>query len=66
MTPRVIDNFSLQSVNSSFVLSELKKISPNKATGLDGIPARLLKAAAEAVAEPITYLINLIRCMEAR
>jgi hypothetical protein len=42
------------------VYSELAKISPNKATGLDNIPSRLLKESAETIAEPLTYLINLI------
>jgi len=29
-----------------------------KATGLDGIPARLLKDAANEISRPIAYLIN--------
>ncbi len=31
----------------------------NKSTGLDGIPARFLKDAAEVVARPLTHIINL-------
>jgi hypothetical protein len=60
LSPRVTENFSLSNVTVSYVYSELAKISPNKATGLDNIPSRLLKESAETIAEPLTYLINLI------
>ena len=38
---------------------ELRKLKLTKATGLDGLTARLLKDAAQAIARPITYLVNL-------
>ena len=37
----------------------MKDLKGNKATGLDGIPARLSKDGASANAKPIAYLINL-------
>ena len=40
-------------------LPELLKLDVNKRTGLDGIPARFLKGAADAVKSPLTYMINL-------
>ena len=46
-------------MSSAFVLLELRKLKPTKATGLDGIPAKLLKDAAQEVAKPIANLINL-------
>ena len=41
------------------VRRELSKLKPGKATGLDGIPPRLLKDAGPEIARPIAYLINL-------
>ena len=41
-----------------FVKQELCKLKLSKATGLDGIPARVLKDAPE-IAKAIAYLINL-------
>ena len=38
---------------------ELTKLKLTKATGLDGLTARLLRDAAPVVAKPITYLVNL-------
>ena len=38
---------------------ELAKLKLIKATGLDGLRARLLRDAAPVIARPITYLVNL-------
>lgn len=43
--PRDNSDFSLQEVRVSFVRHELSKLKSSKATGLDKIPARLLKDA---------------------
>ena len=59
LTPRVDREFIPQNVSPAFVLLELRKLKSTKATGLDGIPARLLKDAAQEVAKPIANLINL-------
>ena len=53
------DSFQIQEVSEDFVLHELLKLDVNKSTGLDGIPARFLKDAAEAVKSPLTHIINL-------
>ena len=37
----------------------MRDLKGNKATGLDEIPARLLKDGASVIAKPIAYLINL-------
>ena len=46
-------------MNEKFVYDELKRLKSKKATGLDGMTARLLKDAAPVIAKPITYIINL-------
>ena len=58
LTPRVKHDFVLEEVSSSFVQKELLKMKSTKATGLDGIPARLLKDAANELSRPTAYLIN--------
>ena len=59
LTPKVNHDFVLEEVSSSFVRKELLQMKSTKATGLDGISARLLKDAAPEVSESITYIINL-------
>jgi exonuclease III len=59
MTPRVNRDFALNDVSSSFVHNELRELKGSKATGLDGIPAKLLKDGASVIAKPIAHLINL-------
>ena len=59
LTPKVAQNFVLQKVSTNFVLKELSKLKVTKASGPDGITARLLKDAAPVIAKPITYLVNL-------
>ena len=59
LTPRVDREFIPQNVSPAFVLLGLRKLKSTKATGLDGIPARLLKVAAQEVTKPIANLINL-------
>ena len=56
-TPRVTENFVFQKVSTNFVW--LTKLKLTKATGLDGLTARLLRDAAPVIAKPITYLVNL-------
>ena len=38
--------------------AQLRRLKAGKAVGLDNIPARLLKAAADNVAKPITIILN--------
>ena len=58
-TPRVNQDFALNDVSSSFPYDQLRNLKGSKESGLDGIPARLLKDGASAIAKPNAYLINL-------
>ena len=58
LTPRAKHDFVLQDVNADFVPTELLKIQSKKATGLDGLPALLIKDAACIIDKPISHLIN--------
>lgn len=48
----------LSSIKEDFVCSELRKIKATKSTGLDNIPARLLKDGAVVISKPLTILLN--------
>ena len=50
LVSRVEKDFGLQAVDTSFVRNELAKLKLSKATGLDKIPAKLLKDAASVIA----------------
>ena len=52
-------SFKLQEISEEFVKKELNSLSVYKSTGLDGIPARFVKDAAEVIKGPITYFVNL-------
>ena len=53
------DSFKFQEVSEEFVVKEFKSLNISKSTGLDGIPARFIKDAAEVIKGPITYIVNL-------
>lgn len=58
------DNFTDQKlcllpVMESFVFKQLKGLKVKKATGLDRIPACLLKDSAAVITQSITFLVNL-------
>ena len=59
LTPRVNRDFTLKDASPKFVKQEPCKLKTSKATGLAGIPARVLKDAEPEIAKPIAYLINL-------
>ena len=59
LSPRVNDDFTLKEVSSDFDLKELQSMKTKNTTGLDGLPARLLKDAATEIFKPVNYLINL-------
>ena len=52
-------SFTFQPVSERFTYSHLRMIKPNKATGVNMIPARLLKDSAAVTASSITHLLNL-------
>ena len=51
--------FSLKPVSAAFVHCQLRLLNTSTGTGLDGIPARLLKDAAPSISAPLTAIINL-------
>ncbi len=42
-----------------YVLKELLKLEDSKAVGLDGLPPKLLRIAAPAIAAPLTRIFNM-------
>ena len=51
--------FQLTYINPSDVLNLLKNLVTNKSAGLDRIPNKLLKIAADIIAEPLCLLFNI-------
>ena len=51
--------FSFKTVNSNEVLKLINRIPNGKATGIDNIQIRLLKACAPAIVDSLTYILNL-------
>ena len=50
--------FSFQPVTEDFVIDTIKRLKPNKATGLDKISARLLKDSGQIITPTLTSLFN--------
>lgn len=57
-SPRILTDFKLRPVSPDWVLKQLKSMDACKATGMDGIPSRLVKAAADEIFLPVTHIIN--------
>lgn len=55
----VDSSFSLTPISATTVFKLLASMSENKATGLDGIPCKLLKEAASVIAVPLCDIFNL-------
>ena len=53
------ESFAFSLVSEKKVLKYFLKLGANKATGLDGIPARFIKDSASIVTVPIAHIINL-------
>ena len=53
------EKFDLAPITSDVVCTFLRKLKTNKATGLDNIPAHLLKDGAPTVSECLTHIIDL-------
>ena len=51
--------FQFEYVSIVFVKSFLKKVKRTKATGLDDLPAGMLKDCADYIAVPLRYIVNL-------
>ena len=54
-----VERFTFQPVNVATVYRLITKLNISKATGIDEISAKVLKAAAPAVAEPLTRIFNM-------
>ena len=50
---------SLKLVTTDKVLKLLTELNSQKATGLDGLPAKFLKDGASTIAKPLTHIINM-------
>ncbi len=59
LSDRVDDTFYFKAVESEYVRRQLHSLAAGKATGLDGIPARLLKLSADYIYSPLTFLVNM-------
>ena len=47
-------SFNFKPVDQSLVSKSIKKLNPKKATGVDQLPAKLIKAGSTALAGPIS------------
>ena len=54
-----VERFIFQPVNVATVYRLITKLTISKATGIDEISAKVLKAAAPAIAEPLTRIFNM-------
>ena len=46
-------------IDEDYVIKQLSTLRVDKATGIDGIGARLLRAGAYQIVSPLTYILNL-------
>ena len=53
------EKLKLQKITVSEVHKALKELKSKKATGIDGIPSRLLKDGADSLASPLSVIFNL-------
>ena len=53
------EKLSFKPVDSSFISKQIDKLSAKKATGHDGIPAKLLKYSKDTITQPITDMVNM-------
>ena len=54
-----VNNCSFSLVSENKVLKYLNKMSADKATGLDSIPAKFIVDGSSLIASPLTHVINL-------
>lgn len=53
------ERFILQPISERFIPKQLRDLKVKIATGLDGIPARILKDNAAVIGATVTFLMNL-------
>ena len=59
---KLLDNFTLNSVNSNYIRDILDCLNPRKAVGDDGISPRIMRLSAPVLADEVTKLINYLIC----
>ncbi len=52
-------HFTFHEIDNEFVLKQLLSLDMKKATGLDGISAKLLKIGAHCISQSLTYILNM-------
>ena len=52
-------SWDLAQVTNGFIYKQLQKLKASKATGLDGVPSRLLKDSAVTISAFLTHIVNL-------
>jgi hypothetical protein len=55
----VPNSFSFSIVSENTILKHTHKLSANKASGLDGIPARFVRDSASFISCPLAHIVNL-------
>ena len=55
-----VDEFSFTKISVDFVKKELSSLKIKKSSGLKSIHTRFLKTGADVLAEPLTYIYNLL------
>ena len=58
MSDNASQSFNLRSVTFQEVLNELKSLRSDCSTGLDQIPVKYVKLAAEWITSPLAHIIN--------
>ena len=53
------DKFCFKMVTRKYIKSLLQKVNSKKAVGIDSIPIKLVKLAAEPLSQPVTEAINM-------
>ena len=59
MPPRTEKKFRFEYISIIFVKSFLRKLKRKKATGMDDLPAGMLKDSADNITKPLHYIVNL-------
>ena len=50
--------FDFSPITSESIYTFISKSNPKKATGVDGIPAKIIKSCSKSISEPLAKLIN--------
>jgi len=58
-TMRTTKSFKFEYVSIVFIKNFVKSLKKNKATGVDNLPAQMLKDCADSIAKPLQHIVNL-------